>query len=103
MPNSTPLNIMAIATAVPGQEKRLRSLQEKLVSETLKEPGCLRYELHQSLEDQNTLIFIESWADEEAWRAHMRGQAIKRFQDNGGPHLIQDFVLHRMVLTGEDR
>jgi quinol monooxygenase YgiN len=42
----TPLTIVAIATAAPGQEAALRAAQEQLVAETVKEPGCLRYELH---------------------------------------------------------
>jgi quinol monooxygenase YgiN len=48
--NPSPLTIVAIATAAPGQEATLRTAQEYLVPETIKEPGCLRYELHQSRE-----------------------------------------------------
>src|SRR5262252_3724977 len=92
-----PLNILAITTAVKGAEDRLRAMQEILVAETVQEPGCLRYELNQSLDDGRILIFVESWASEEAWRAHMQGAAIKRFQTNGGPNLIADFQLHRLA------
>jgi Antibiotic biosynthesis monooxygenase len=56
-----PLNILAIATAVNGSEHRLRAAQEILVAETVKEPGCLRYELSQSLDDGRILVFVESW------------------------------------------
>ena len=93
-----PLTIVAIATALPGQEKALRTAQEKLVTETVKEAGCLRYELHQSIEDGRILIFMESWASEEAWRNHMQGVAIKRFHASGAGNLFADFTLHRMNL-----
>jgi quinol monooxygenase YgiN len=101
MTTSSPLTIVAITTAAPGQEKSLRAAQEKLVTETVKEPGCLRYELHQSIEDGRVLIFVESWASEEEWRAHMQGAAIKRFHASGASNLIQDFSLFRMNLVSD--
>jgi quinol monooxygenase YgiN len=42
---SQQINVLAIATAVKGAEHRLRALQERLVADTVKEAGCLRYEL----------------------------------------------------------
>jgi len=98
-----PLNILAIATAVNGSEYRLRAAQEILVAETVKEPGCLRYELSQSLDDGRILVFVESWVSEEAWRAHMQGAAIKRFQASGAPNLIADFQLHRLAPVADGR
>lgn len=103
MNKPSPLTIVAIATASPGQEKALRSAQEKLVVETVKEPGCLRYELHQSIEDGRVLIFMESWASEEAWRNHMQGTAIKRFHASGAGNLFADFTLYRMNLVTDGR
>jgi quinol monooxygenase YgiN len=99
MNSSLPLTLVALATALPGQEKTLRAAQEKLVAETVKESGCLRYELHQSLEDGRVLVFVETWASETQWRAHMHGPAIKRFQASGAGNLIQDFSLIRMNLV----
>ena len=96
MSHPTPLTIIAITVAAPGQEKKLRAAQERLVTETLKEPGCIRYELHQSLEDDRVLIFVESWASEPEWRTHMQGAAIQRFQASGAGNLIADFTLHQM-------
>ncbi len=99
MSTSSPLTLVAIATALPGQEKTLRAAQETLVAETVKESGCLRYELHQSLEDGRVLVFVETWASEAQWRAHMQGAAIKRFHASGAGNLIQDFSLIRMNLV----
>ena len=48
--SDTPLTIIAITTAKPGKEAALGAAQERLVTETLAEDGCLRYELHQSLD-----------------------------------------------------
>jgi quinol monooxygenase YgiN len=101
MTASKHLTIIAICTAMPGQDEALRAAQEKLVAETVKEPGCLRYELQQSLEDPCVLIFTETWASEEQWRAHMEGTAMKHFQASGASKLLADFTLHRMHLVAD--
>ena len=97
--NADTLTIVAIATAAPGQEPVLRAAQERLVAETVNEPGCLRYELHQSREDGRILVFLETWASEAQWRAHMEGAAIKRFHASGASRLIVDFSLLQMSLV----
>jgi len=99
--NPSLLTIVAIATAAPGQEAALRTAQEQLVAETIKEPGCLRYELHQSREDSRVLVFVETWASEALWQAHMEGAAIKRFHASGASKLIVDFSLLRMSLVAD--
>jgi quinol monooxygenase YgiN len=99
MPASAPLTIIAISTAEHGQESALRAAQAQLVRDSLQEPGCLRYELHQSLDNGRILIFVESWASEEAWQAHLQGAAIARFQASGADDLIDDFALYRMALV----
>src|SRR5215471_12931681 len=103
MSASSPLTLVAIATALPGQEKSLRAAQEKLVAETVKESGCLRYELHQSLEDGRVLVFVETWASETQWRAHMQGAAIKRFHESGAGNLMEHFSLIRMNLVTDGK
>jgi quinol monooxygenase YgiN len=95
------LRIVAIATAVAGREDALRTAQEQLVQETVNEPGCLRYELSQSLDDPRVLVFTEIWATEKQWRAHMQGAAIRRFQASGAGDFIQDFALIRAGLVAD--
>jgi quinol monooxygenase YgiN len=95
------LTIVAISTAVPGKEGALRAAQERLVAETVKEPGCLRYELSQSLDDERVLIFTEKWASEREWRAHMDGAAMKRFHDSGASRLIEKFSLFRLATVAD--
>jgi quinol monooxygenase YgiN len=100
--SASPLTIVAIATAAPGQEDVLRA-QEELVAETVKESGCLRYELHQSREDSRILVFVETWASEAQWRAHMQGAAIARLHPSSASRLIVDFSLHEMTLVADGR
>lgn len=94
--SQSPLTIVAITTARPGREAALGAAQEKLVAETLIEDGCLRYELHQSLDDGRVRIFVETWASVAQWRAHMDGPAMRRFQASGVGDYFADFALHRL-------
>ena len=95
--SNSPLTIIAITTAKPGREAALGAAQEKLVGETLLEHGCLRYELHQSLDDGRVRIFVETWESEAQWRAHMEGAAMQRFQASGVGDYFADFALHRLL------
>ena len=93
----TAITIIAITTAKPGKEAALRAAQKELVAETLLEDGCLRYELHESLDDDRVRIFVETWESEPQWRAHMEGEAMKRFQAKGVGAFFADFALHRLT------
>lgn len=95
--SNSPLTVIAITTAKLGKEAALGAAQEKLVAETLVEDGCLRYELHQSLDDGRVRIFVETWASEAHWRAHMQGPAMQRFQASGVGDYFADFSLHRLI------
>ena len=69
MTQSSPLTIVAIATAIAGQEKALRIAQEKLVQETLTEPGAC---------DMNS---INRWTIRGCSSSPSNGRA----NPNGGP------------------
>jgi quinol monooxygenase YgiN len=72
--------VIAVTKALPGHAAKLRALEEDLVTTTLKEPGCLRYELNQAVGDEHLLIMIEAWATESAWREHSEGAELKRLK-----------------------
>jgi len=43
-----------------------------LVSLTQKEAGCIRYELHQSTEDETIFLFYEKWAHKDDVDKHFK-------------------------------
>ena len=45
-------------------------LYQLLVKETVKEQGCISYELFQELDNPNNLTLIEEWKDIEALKRH---------------------------------
>ncbi len=99
---TAPISIVVVSTALPGQGNALRDAQKTLVAETLREPGCLRYELHQSVEDADVLMFIESWESEEALQTHLQGPAVTRFRASNAASLRKDFKFYRMKPVAAD-
>lgn len=43
-----------------------------LVENSLKEPGCIAYDIFSSLSRDNVLMFCETWKDEAALEAHRK-------------------------------
>lgn len=63
--------IVARLQAKPGQAAEVRSILQALVAPTLKEQGCLRYELLQRQDDPTAFVFVETWASDASLEAHM--------------------------------
>jgi quinol monooxygenase YgiN len=43
------------------------------------EPGCLLHSVHQDVEDDHRVVFVEHWADTEALGAHFKVEASHEF------------------------
>ena len=67
-----------IAEIHPDQSKleQARAAYNALIAETLKEPGCLLYDLV-SEEDSAMWIMLEKWQSVEAWNSHMETEHVK--------------------------
>lgn len=66
--------IKVIAPSIIKESHLLDALQlyQLLVKETVKEQGCIFYELFQSIDNPNILTLIEEWEDEEALQRHTK-------------------------------
>ena len=42
-----------------------------LIEPTLKEAGCIQYDLHQDNENPAVFLFFENWESRELWQKHM--------------------------------
>ena len=56
--------------ALDGMREKFRQTYVTLCPEVRKEPGCIEYEMHQSLERPDNFVMLERWADEEALATH---------------------------------
>lgn len=89
---SNDLVIVALVQAKPGHEKALVQAQSELVQVVRRLPGCISYELHETLDQPGKVVFFERWLDQASWERHMRGAHMDAFRANAGP-LIGAFEL----------
>ncbi|MFM4704761.1 putative quinol monooxygenase [Aeromonas bivalvium] len=68
----SPLIVIAQLDAKPEYADRFRAALNPLIAATLQEPGCLRYELHQSLESPHGWMLHEEWESQAALSAHQQ-------------------------------
>lgn len=65
------LTVVANIKAVAGKHELVKSELRKLIEITLKEEGCINYDLHQDNDNPAHFMFYENWASRELWQAHM--------------------------------
>lgn len=51
----------------------------KLIEPTLKEEGCMQYDLHQDNEETEVFIFFENWASKALWERHNESTHLAQF------------------------
>jgi quinol monooxygenase YgiN len=75
-------NLTAIVRSKPGNSETMKAFLLELVSESIKEPACIQYDLHQSADDENMFIFHEIWKGEDGLDIHNGQPHIKRFGEH---------------------
>ena len=58
------------ASILAKTEKREFVALLKLIPPTLKEEGCLNYDLHQDNENPDRFFFYENWTSYDHWQKH---------------------------------
>jgi quinol monooxygenase YgiN len=64
------INLTVIIKSKPEYREGLKSVLKNLVGNSTKEAACLRYDLHQNIEDPNVFIFHEIWKNKEGLDLH---------------------------------
>ena len=62
------------------------------IAETRKEAGCLSYDLHMSVSDPDTLVFVERWQDRQALESHFRSPHLTAWKDTVAPLIVDKSV-----------
>ena len=65
---------MAVVKVKPESIETLRPVLEKLIEETRKEEGNLKYDWYQDAKEPGTFIAIETFKNQEAFQAHLSSQ-----------------------------
>ncbi|ASP32540.1 putative quinol monooxygenase [Labrenzia sp. VG12] len=86
--------IFVIATLQTTEENRqqLISASQICIEATRREDGCLSYDLHQSVSDPNTLVFVERWQDRQALEAHFATPHLSAWREAARPLVVDKSV-----------
>jgi quinol monooxygenase YgiN len=75
--------VLAFLRAKPGDEGRVHEELSKVVTETLKEPGCLGFVAHQSAERPTEFVVYEHWRERDDVDLHIAMPHVQQFMKLG--------------------
>ena len=64
------VTVVAQIRAKDGMEEKVKQELMGLVGPTASEKGCIKYDLHQSVENKALFMFYETWASKKDLDAH---------------------------------
>lgn len=79
--------------AKSGMVEALLTELAKLIPLSKQESGCVRYEIHQSVEDENLITFVDRFKDMKAFNFHCETNYIKKYFDDIIPKLADDIKI----------
>ncbi len=91
--NTVQVVCVAEFRAFEGKTEELIKALHSLIDDTTKEPGCIRYELNQRVDDDRWVTFVEKWTDQKAFDEHCQMPYIKHYFDVLRPPLVEEFAV----------
>jgi quinol monooxygenase YgiN len=75
--------VVATLKAKPGKHADLIAGAKPCIAATLRETGCISYDLTQSITDPDTFVFVERWTTREALEAHFKTPHLATWREVG--------------------
>jgi len=69
--------VVAIFLAKPGAEEKLETLFRSVIPITLKEEGCISYQLNRDLDQPRRFVWTEEWRSRELLDNHANAPHIR--------------------------
>lgn len=82
------LPVIAIFTAKPGCEQKLEQLFLSVVDTTLREQGCISYQLNRDRANPRRFVFIEEWQSQVDHDRHLAAPHLRALSEQV-PALIE--------------
>lgn len=82
------IHLIATLTIKPGSLDAIREAVMPCIEATRREDGCVSYDLHQSLTDENTLVFVERWETRAHLEAHFDTPHLIAWREAGSPYFL---------------
>jgi quinol monooxygenase YgiN len=77
--DSNVVNLIATFRALPEQATRVEGLISAYADIVRQEPGNVIFEVYTDRDDPHAFIVVERYVDEDAFQAHLAGEAGKEF------------------------
>lgn len=90
------LTIVAKIEAKSDTIDLVKTELQKLVEPTLKEAGCVQYDLHQDNQNPAVFLFFENWESRELWQDHMNNTHLAEYV-KATDGAIASFTLNEMT------
>ncbi|MEN3309303.1 MAG: hypothetical protein V7603_5505 [Micromonosporaceae bacterium] len=69
--NTATVRVIAFWRAAPGRQEAVRQILSELASATRREPGCLRFEVLEAVDQPGSYVLLEQYAGGGGHAAHL--------------------------------
>ena len=90
------INVIVILEIDPARVDEFLEVITLNAAESVKEPGCLRFEVNRQFEQPNLFALSESYVDEDALKAHTETPHFAKWREAAAT----GFVLKRWAVKG---
>lgn len=93
------LTVIAKMAAKQSKIEETKALLQSLVAPTLKEDGCIQYDLHQGKPEEQVFFFYENWESREALEKHLANDHLVEFKEKAQSLLekpMEVFLMHKL-------
>jgi quinol monooxygenase YgiN len=92
-------NVLTIVAKIEAHNDKVEFVKAellKLIEPTLKEAGCIQYDLHQDNEDPSVFVFYEQWESRELLQEHLNSPHLIGYV-KATEGMVSSFVLNEMT------
>ena len=75
------VTVVARIKAKVGMEEQVRQRVMSLMGPTRSEPGCINYDLHQSVDDKSLFLLYENWVSKDDLDKHLEMPYLKAWRE----------------------
>jgi quinol monooxygenase YgiN len=85
----------------PENRAALAAALERMQTESRKEEGCIRYGFFAAVEDENSFVAVEEWADRETLDRHFAQPHLREFAQKLGELVSErpEVAIHEIAGT----
>ncbi|NIF23044.1 MULTISPECIES: putative quinol monooxygenase [Pantoea] len=94
------LPVVALFTVKAGHEETVEQLFRGVIEATLKEEGCISYQLNRDIENPRRFIWTEEWQSRELLQKHIESPHISKLFAELPPYIEHSEVVALQKLAG---